>query len=58
LRGSDPEMEFAAAVISLYPSRSAHREHLQRAYRGAAEGSLLARNLASHFPNSSKTAKN
>lgn len=58
LRGGDAEMEFAAAVIALHPSRPAQREHLQRAYRGAAEGSLLARNLASHFPNSSKTAKN
>ncbi|MEW6736509.1 MAG: hypothetical protein AB1489_34780 [Acidobacteriota bacterium] len=44
-----PEMEFAAALISVHPKRSGHNEHIQKATAGAAEGSLLARNLASHL---------
>ena len=50
LRGNDPQMEFAAALITLggsaYPG---HQEHLQRALDGAHSDPLLARNLSTHF---------
>src|SRR5262252_4916440 len=35
LRGSDPEMEFAAAMITLPGPDGAHREHTQKALAGA-----------------------
>lgn len=50
LRGEDPQMEFAAALITLggstYPG---HQAHLQRALDGAKADPLLAKNLATHF---------
>lgn len=50
LRGNDPEMEFAAALItSTRTDKAAHRAHLQKAIAGAPEGSLLARNIINHF---------
>lgn len=49
LRGQDPEMEFAAALITAYPRQKSHDEHLQRAIAGATDSSLLAINLHSHF---------
>jgi len=50
LRGNDPEMEFAAALItSIRSDKAAHRAHLQKAIAGAPEGSLLARNIVNHF---------
>ncbi len=50
LRGNDPDMEFAAALItSVRPDKAAHRAHLQKAIAGAPEGSLLARNIINHF---------
>jgi hypothetical protein len=49
LRGSDPEMEFAAALITLTSPGGAHRDHVQKALAGAEQDPLLARNLASHF---------
>jgi len=49
LRASDPEMEFAAALITLLGPESAHQEHLQKALAGAKDDLLLARNLASRF---------
>src|SRR2546423_1165778 len=49
LTGGDPEIEFAAAVITSQPERKGHHEHLQNAVAGAREGSLLAKNLTSHF---------
>jgi hypothetical protein len=55
LRGSDPEMEFAAALISMQPQRGDHQEHLQRAVAGAPDNSLLARNLVGHFGGQGKT---
>jgi len=51
LRGSDPEMEFAAALITLASPDSAHRDHVQKAMAGAKNDSLLAQNLASNFNN-------
>ena len=53
--GYAPEMEFAAALVTLGPQRTIHREHLQKALNGAPAGSLLARNLVSHFGNMGKT---
>ena len=49
LRGKDPEMEFAAALITLNGPESDHREHLQNAMAGAKNDPLLAQNLASRF---------
>ena len=51
LRGSDPEMEFAAALITLPSPDSVHRNHVQEAMEGAKNDSLLAQNLASTFNN-------
>lgn len=53
--GSNPEMEFAAAVITSDTRRGAHREHLQKAVARASDGSLLARNLVTHFGDKGKT---
>jgi hypothetical protein len=49
LRGSDPEMEFGAALITLRGSDSAHQEHTRKAEAGAKSDPLLARNLGSNF---------
>lgn len=50
LRGqSDPEMEFAAALITLHGPQQAHLEHARNALAGAKSDPLLARNLSSHF---------
>lgn len=46
LRGEDPEMEFAAALITLNGPESDHREHTQKAIAGAKSDPLLARNLS------------
>jgi hypothetical protein len=54
LGGGDPAMEFAAAVAR-EDRTGGHIAHLQRAAAGAQEGSLLARNLLSHFSNMGKT---
>ena len=51
LSGSDPEMEFAAALITLPIRDSVHRNHVQKAMEGAKNDSLLAQNLASNFNN-------
>ena len=47
--GDDPEMEFAAALITLAGPQDAHREHAQKAIAGAKADALLAQNLATHF---------
>jgi hypothetical protein len=49
LRGQDPEMEFAAALITLTGPESDHREHARKAMAGAGNDPLLAQNLASDF---------
>ena len=49
LRGPDPEMEFAAALITLSGPDRAHRDHVQKAMAGAKFDPLLAQNLASSF---------
>jgi hypothetical protein len=53
--GGQAEMEFAAALISVHPPRPARDEHLRRAVAGARDGSLLARNLVSHFNHRGRT---
>jgi hypothetical protein len=49
LRGSDPEMEFAAALITLNGSGHDHNDHVEKAMAGAKTDPLLAQNLASSF---------
>ena len=53
-RGSDAEMELAAALAKHDRTRG-HIAHVQRAAAAAQEGSLLARNLLSHFSDMGKT---
>lgn len=50
LRGNDPQMEFAAALMTTDGARGEHDRHLQNAIAGSKADALLARNLASHFP--------
>jgi hypothetical protein len=52
LRGSDPQMEFAAALMTMEGARGEHDRHLQNAMAGAKVDAMLARNLASRFPKS------
>jgi hypothetical protein len=49
LRTSDPQMEFAAALITFSGPSAEHREHAQRAIAGAKTDPLLAQNLATGF---------
>ncbi len=49
LRGSHPQMEFAAALITLSGPQEEHRRHALKAIAGAKTDPLLAQNLASHF---------
>ncbi len=49
LRGDDPQMEFAAALITLSGPAAEHRDHAQKAIAGAKTDALLAQNLATHF---------
>lgn len=50
LRGSDPQMEFAAALMTTESARSERDQHLLNAMAGAKADALLARNLSSRFP--------
>jgi hypothetical protein len=49
LRGNDPEMEFAAALITLRGPEKDHQEHAQKAIAGAKADPLLAQNLSIQF---------
>ncbi len=49
LRGNDPQMEFAAALITLSGPQEEHRQHAQKAIAGAKTDTLLAQNLATPF---------
>jgi hypothetical protein len=49
LRGSDPQMEFAAALITLTVAPQDHAAHVRKALAGATSDPLLARNLACEF---------
>jgi hypothetical protein len=46
LRGQDPEMEYAAALITLTGPKSDYQGHIQKASAGAKSDPLLAQNLA------------
>jgi len=48
-RGHDPQMEFAAALISVGNSSINGQEHAEKAIVGAKNDPLLARNLSAHF---------
>jgi len=51
LRGqADPEMEFAAALITLSGPADEHQEHLSKSLAGVRNDYLLAQNLTSRFP--------
>ncbi len=49
LRGQDPEMEFAAALITLESLQASHEQHVLRATAGAKDDSLLAQNLKTRY---------
>ena len=49
LRAPDPEMEFAASLITLLGPESDHQAHLRKALAGSSSDPLLARNLAARF---------
>jgi hypothetical protein len=49
LQGDDPQMEFAAALITLSGPRDEHAQHAQKAIAGTKTDALLAQNLATHF---------
>ena len=49
LRGSDAEMEFAAALMTMHGPEKVRQEHAQKAIAGAKADPLLAQNLSSQF---------
>jgi len=49
IRSADPEMAFAAALITLGKSQADHEEHVRKAMAGAQGDPLLSRNLAKSF---------
>jgi hypothetical protein len=49
MRSQDPEMEFAAALITLTGPEIDHSYHVQKAIAGAKNDPLLAQNLTSLF---------
>jgi hypothetical protein len=57
LRGSDPEMELAAALITLSGPESDHNDHVQNALAGAKTDALLAQNLSSTFHHQTISAR-
>ncbi len=49
LRGNDPQMDFAAALISLNGPGSEQRAYAEKSIAGAKTDALLQRNLFTHF---------
>jgi hypothetical protein len=49
LRGNDPQMEFAAALVTLSGPAADHADYAQKALAGAKSDPLLAHNLSTHF---------
>jgi len=49
LRPDDPQMAFAAALITLDGPAAEHQSYAQKAIAGAKSDPLLARNLSTHF---------
>jgi hypothetical protein len=47
---NDPQMEFAAALVTAWPKRSTHPDHVRKATAAAPNDQLLNRNLADHVP--------
>jgi hypothetical protein len=47
---NDPQMEFAAAIITAWPKRSTHPDHVRKATAAAPTDQLLNRNLSDHVP--------
>jgi len=47
LRGEDPEMEYAAALIALTGPKGDYHEHYEKAMAGSKNDPLLAQNMAS-----------
>jgi hypothetical protein len=56
LRGLDPEIEFAAALITMSGPQRDHDTHVQKALAGAKVDPLLAQNLSSAFGNQTMAA--
>jgi hypothetical protein len=50
MRGNDPGMEFAAALVASWPKRPEREEHLRKAMAGAGGNPLLATNLGRLHP--------
>jgi hypothetical protein len=46
---NDPQIEFAAAIISLWPKRADHDAHVKNAEAAANTDPLIAANLAAHL---------
>jgi hypothetical protein len=49
LRGDEPQMAFAAALITLDGPAAEHQGYAQKTIAGAKSDPLLARNLSTHF---------
>ncbi len=49
--GENPEIEFACALMTVWPKRAEHNRHLQKAGAAARSNSLLSTNLEVHFGN-------
>jgi hypothetical protein len=49
LRGADPQMDFAAALITLNGPAGDHQDYAAKTITGAKNDPLLARNLSAHF---------
>jgi len=49
LRGKDPQMDFAAALITLNGPAGEHQDYVQKTLAGAKTDALLAHNLFTHF---------
>jgi hypothetical protein len=55
IQGSDAQMEFAAALVTLGGPGAEHEAHAAKALAGAKTDQLLARNLKSYFLGRSQT---
>ena len=49
LRGEDAEMEFACAVVTVWPKNAEHKQHVQRAKAAMSGNALLAANFQERF---------
>ena len=49
IRGDDPQMEFAAALLTLAGPQGEHRAHVDKAIAGAKSDPLLAHNLSMRY---------